>query len=261
MNITTRLSLIFLLSLPSALFAQINESDTLKFRINSRFSGNYQQGNVELLIIRGSVDFTFRASNSWVVKSQNSQLYQEFSGFKADNDIFSRNYLYFKPENLVYPFGIAYISTNFRRKIELRYFTGAGITYRPVSTEAHVVKFAINTVYERSRFDTQIFNETAYNNTDVIDLWRGTVYVGGWSYLLNDRVRLSYEAFYQPAFTDNDNYRAQLDFKLDFPIYKGFYLTSEYEFTHENVVPLGTQQDDSILTFGIGYGFKGSSFK
>ncbi len=239
-------------------WSQINEGDTVSLSLNSRFSGNYQNGNVSLFILRSSVNFTFRALGSWVIKSQNSQQYQEFSGFKADNDIFSQNYIYFHPDRKIYPFGIAYISTNFRRRIMLRSFSGAGITYRPVSTEMHVLKLALNAVYERSRFDTEAFNEAIYNDREIIDLWRATLYLGGWSYLLQKKIRFSYDAYYQPAFNDKENYRTKLDFRLDCPVYKGFYFTSEYQYTHENVVPLGTLEDDSILTFGFGYSLKRS---
>lgn len=248
--------LLFNLGFGPLTWAQINESDTHKFQVSVKTTGNYQTGNINVLALKGNLDFTLKVIQKWVYKSQNAQLYQELSKRKADNNVFSRNYVYYNPDKKMYPFAIAYLSTNFRRKIDFRYFVGAGLTYRPISMEKHVLKLAINAVYEESKFKAQQYSLSTYDNSDEIDLWRGTLYLGGWSYLLKKKVRFSYEAFYQPAFAIAENYRTQLSFNLDVPIWKGLYLSANYNYTHENVVPLGTKEDDTILTFGIGYNLK-----
>ena len=247
---------LIIIGLSQLAWSQINESDTQKFQISIKSTGNYQTGNVSVLTLKGNLDLTARAFEKWVFKSQNAQLYQEFSERKADNNIFSRNYLYYNPERKLYPFGIVYASTNFRRKIESRYFIGAGLTYRFISRENHVLKFAVNAVYEETDFDERQFNIASYNGSDEVNLWRGTLYMGGWSYLLRKKIRFSYEAFYQPAFENEENFRTQLSLNLDVPVWKGLYLSTNWNYTMESVVPLGTQREDTILTFGIGYNCK-----
>ena len=98
-------------------FAQLNESDTSKFQLRASVTGNYQQGNVEVLNLKSKIDCSFSLHENWVIKTQNNSLYQAFYPVQADNDIFSRNYIYYKPQHKFYPFAIAYISTNYRRKI------------------------------------------------------------------------------------------------------------------------------------------------
>lgn len=98
-------------------FAQLNESDTSKFQLRASVTGNYQQGNVEVLNLKSKIDCSFSLHENWVIKTQNNSLYQAFDSVQADNDIFSRNYIYYKPQHKFYPFAIAYISTNYRRKI------------------------------------------------------------------------------------------------------------------------------------------------
>lgn len=164
----------------SSTFAQLNESDTVKFQLRATVSGNYQQGNVALLAIRSKLDFTYSPVKQLVLKSQNSSLYQEFGNRKADNDLFSRNYLYWRPQKKVYPFGIAYISSNFRRKIETRLFAGAGVTYQFVQKQFHVLKLSASNVYETNRFKGRVYNKREYNGSNQINLWRGTLYAGGW---------------------------------------------------------------------------------
>lgn len=236
--------------------AQLNESDTVKFQLWASMTGNYQKGNVEVLTVRSKIDFSYSPETDFVFKSQNSSLYQAFYSKKADNDIFSRNYFYYKPQNKIYPFAIAYISANYRRKIDNRYFAGAGVTWQVLNKSLNTIKLSAGAVYEQTRFNGTTYNYTAYNGKDRISLWRGTTYIGGWSYLFDKHLRLYYDAYYQPAFTSRTNYRTQFDIGLDVPVWKGLSFTTLYTFTHENVVVTGIKKEDKILTFGLAYNFK-----
>ena len=247
--------IIFLLSLGKTV-AQLNESDTARFQLRAALTGNYQQGNVEVLNIKSKLEFSFSPHKNWVIKSQNSSLYQAFYSVEADNDIFSRNYIYYKPQQKIYPFAIAYISTNYRRKIDTRYFAGAGFTWQAINTKHHVVKLSASSVYEATKFKATKYNFAAYNGDKNINLWRGTLYVAGWHYLLQRRIRLYYDAYWQPAFKHSNNYRTLVDIGVDFPIWKGLSFNALYAFTHENVVIEKVKQEDKILTFGLAYNLK-----
>ena len=236
--------------------AQINESDTVRLQIRAALNGNFQQGNVEILTLRGRLDLLYAPAPDWVFKTQNSSLYQAFYSKKADNDVFSRNYLYFRPKSRVYPFAIAYVSANFRRKIESRYFAGAGATWQVVNSRPVVLKFSASAVYESTRFGDTVFNYPEYDGSGKIALWRGTLYAGGWAYLLQRRARLLYDVFWQPGFGNANNYRSQFDLGIDFPLWKGLFFNVLYTYTHENVVVQKVLPDDRILTFGLGYNFR-----
>ncbi len=236
--------------------AQINESDTAKFQLRVSLTGNYQQGNVEVLNIKSRLDLVFAPVKNWVFKSQNSSLYQAFYSKKADNDIFSRNFLYYKPQSRFYPFGIMYVSGNFRRKISSRYFSGAGFTWQMIRTAKNTVKLSLSSVYESTRFRSVTYNDAAYNGKDKIELWRGTLFLAGWNYLLKQHLRFYYDAYWQPAFSNHNNYRTQLDIGLDLPVWKGFSFNTLFAYTHENVVATGIVENDKILTFGLAYNFK-----
>jgi Protein of unknown function, DUF481 len=244
------------LMLPVYTNAQLNESDTVHFQLRTSLTGNYQQGNVNIVTIRSRFDFTYSPVKHFVFKSQNSSLYQEFSSVKADNDFFSRNYIYYRPQRKMYPFGIAYISTNYRRKIDTRLFAGAGITYQLLNKTYHVIKLSANAVYETNTFNGTVYNYSQYNGSNNINLWRGTLFMGGWNYLLKNRVRFYYDAYYQPAFNNNNNYRTQFDIGIDLPVWRGLNFTAFYTCTHENVVINKVKQDDKILTLGVSYNLK-----
>lgn len=240
----------------SGAIAQMNESDTAKFQLRTTLAGNYQTGNVELLVIRGKLDFTYAPVKNLVFKSQNSSLYQEFYSKTADNDLFSRNYFYYKPQHKIYPYAIAYISTNYRRKVELRSFAGAGVTWQLLQTDHHVIKLSANAVYEQTRFKGTAFNFSEYDGSNKISLWRASAYLGGWDWIFQNHLRFYYDAYWQPAFSNSNNYRTQLDLGLDFPVWKGLSFSAAYAYTHENVVINKIKQTDSILTFGFNYFLK-----
>lgn len=238
----------------SGAFAQINESDTVRFQFRSGLTGLYQTGNVELLSVRGRLDLALHVSPALVFKTQNNYGYQEFSRRKADEDVFSRNYLYYKPERRVYPYAIAYISTNLRRKLDLRYFAGAGVTYQLYRSVHSILKLSANMVYEESSFRTSNLNDAYYAGQRQINLWRGTLFAAGSSWVFNRKVRLYYDAYWQPAVERTDNYRTQFDVGLDVPVWKGLAINALYTYTRESVVPVTTKADDRICTFGVSYG-------
>lgn len=240
----------------SSAVAQINESDTARFQLRASVTGNYQTGNVEVLTLRSKVDILYAPVRNVVFKSQNVRLYQAFYGNKADNDLFSRNYLYYRPQNRIYPFAIGYVSANYRRKIDLRYFAGAGATWQVWKAGGHVLKVSAGAVYEATRFSGRTYNFSEYDGSDRIDLWRGTLYLGGWNYVFGRRLRFYYDAYWQPAFGKSANYRSQFDLGVDFPIWKGLSFNALYTYTHENVVVEKVRSDDRILTFGVGYIWK-----
>lgn len=121
---------IFLFVFPIYLFAQTNESDTLKLQASLSSSGVFQGGNVQTVIFRVNSDVSYKPWKKWVFKNKNSFVYQEFGKTKADEDILSPNFLYFNPEQKVYPLLLGFVSTNFRRKINIRSLVGGGITFQ-----------------------------------------------------------------------------------------------------------------------------------
>jgi hypothetical protein len=134
---------------------------------------------VEVLSLRSQLKLILSPMCLWVFKSQNSGLYQPFYSRKADDNLFSRNYCYYQPCGRVYSFAIAYVSANYRRKIDLRYFTGVGFAGKLWRTDKHVLKLSAGIVYECLRFSASIFNINRYDSSPTITLWRLTTWLGG----------------------------------------------------------------------------------
>jgi hypothetical protein len=248
--------LVIALFLPSLAFAQINESDTMLFQARLSLSGNWQTGNVEMLAWRSKADVSFAPLRKVVFKSQNSYLYQEFFKRQADEDIFSRNFLYLNPQAKVYPFAIAFLSTNFRREIDFRYFVGLGLTWQVMRHQKHLLKVSLSGVYENTDFAKTTFNESQYNGNQSIQTWRSTFWLFGRHQLANRKLIFHYDFYAQPSVEQSDNLRWQAEVGLDIPLWKGVSFSSNFIYTYESIVTEKQKSQDSILTFGFSYQFK-----
>ncbi len=248
--------LIIILFSPLLALAQINESDTILLQTRLSLSGNWQEGNVEMLAFRGKLDMSVSLAKKIVFKSQNSYLYQEFFKRKADEDIFSRNFLYLNPKAKVYPFTIAFLSTNFRREIDLRYFVGIGFTWQVVRHQKHLLKVALSGVYEKTDFTKATFNESQYNGIQSIRTWRATFWLFGRHQIAYKRLIFHYDFYAQPSLEQRNNLRWQTEAGLDIPLWQGLNFTSNFIYTYESIVIEKQKNKDSIFTVGFSYQLK-----
>ena len=250
--------LIFLCFLIAAgAHAQINESDTMRLQMQYRVGGNWQEGNFEIFTIRAAADLsTMLGNGQWVFKTQNNYLYQEVFKSRVDEDLFSRNYLYFRPQERVYGFLIGFLSTNFRRKIDLRAFGGAGATWQVIRRPKHLLKIAGGLLYEETNFFGETYNRSFYNGSSQINVWRSSHWLIGRHELLEGRLILNYYCFFQPSLQRGDNYRWQTEVYLDLPLFKGLNINFSYIYNHENVIVVGLRNFDLFFTYGISYQFK-----
>jgi len=241
----------FFLIFPVFLSAQINESDTLNLKASLSLTGFYQGGNVETLIFRAKTDFCYKPWRNWVFKNQNSYIYQEFGKTKADEDILSLNFLYLNPDRKIYPFVLGFISTNFRREIDLRSLFGAGATFQILNKEKNWLKLSISSEYEQTNFSETDFNYSEYNGSESINTFRGTIWAHGKYHILKEKVILNHEIYFQPSLEKGNNFRWQSDLGIEIPIRKYINFKMNYRHTFESIVIEDQKQEDKILSFGI----------
>ena len=236
-----------------AVHAQINESDTSRYEVKIGINGTVQKGNVDLVIFRSRVEWLVDVGHRLVLKSQSNTLYQSFGGWKADQDLSSRNFLYFAPRERLYPFAMAFVQTNFRRKLGFRYFAGLGATYSILRKENVYIKLSGSLVREESRFETRAYSEPFYDGADQIRIWRPTSYVALGLGSRDQKIIFHGSAYWQPGLDAVTNQRFQGEAALEIKIAKGLALTIQYLYSFEGVVPLSVQKSDSILSFGGNY--------
>ncbi|MEQ9298455.1 MAG: DUF481 domain-containing protein [Cyclobacteriaceae bacterium] len=250
------LFIIFLYASSFVSFGQINESDTSTFQLQTRLSGSIQSGNVELVRILGSLDVSSRLNDHFVFKSQNNYLLQKFSGFKADEDVFSRNFFYYKPERKIYPYAIGFISTNFRREIEQRAFLGGGLTYQLIRRPGHNLKLSGNGNFERTRFEEADYNKEQFNGNQQIDQWMYSLYITGFHSIIKNELSLVYEGYWQQGFEESDISRYHFLIGVNLVIWKGLAMQSRINYTYENLIVESNRQKDLLWTWGLNYHYK-----
>jgi len=243
--------LYYFLFFPIFISAQINESDTLNVKASLSLTGFYQGGNVETLIFRAKSDFSFKPWKNLVFKNQNSYVYQAFDKEKADEDILILNFLYLNPEHKIYPFVLAFVSTNFRREIDLRYLLGAGATFQILNEKKYWLKFSISSEYEQTNFSKTNFNYSEYDGAESINTLRGTIWVNGKYHVFKEKVILNHEFYFQPSLQQSNNFRWQADVGLELPIWKYLNFKINYRHTFESIVIENQKQEDRFLTFGF----------
>ena len=244
-------ALLFFCFFPLLLAAQINESDTLKIKAKLSLTGFWQGGNVQTLIFRGRTDVSVRPWKKWVFKTQNSYVYQEFGKTKADEDILSLNFLYFNPERRIYPLVLGFLSTNFRREIDVRFLMGAGATYQVLNSKKSMLKVSLTGEYEETDFDNADFNRSEFDGNKSINTLRGTIWINGKYELLEKKLIITHESYYQPSLETCSNYRWQADLGMELPISKFLNFKVNYLHTFESIVIEGQKQEDRFLTFGL----------
>lgn len=240
-----------LLLLPFGLLAQTDETDTLKLKASLSLTGFLQGGNVQTIIFRAKGDVTIKPSDVYTFITKNSYVYQEFGKEKADEDILSLNFINFYPNNKFYPLLLGFVSTNFRREIDLRTLFGAGVTYQVWSNKDTWLKFSISSEYEHTEFNQATFNRSQYDGNFTINTLRTTLWVSGKYLLFDKKLILTHENYYQPSLERGDNYRWQADIGLELPIFKHLNFKVNYLHTYESIVIEGQAEEDRFLTFGF----------
>ena len=239
------------LILPLIVSSQINESDTLKLKANLSLTGLWQGGNVETVIFRAKSEPSVKPWKKWIFKTRNSYTYQEFGKEKADEDILSLNFLYLNPDRKIYPFVLGFVSTNFRREIDLRSLFGAGVSFQIYSKEKDWLKFSLSSEYEQTEFSQSNFNVLEYNNNQSINTFRTTVWINGKYYLFKNKVIFTHESYFQPSLEKSNNYRWQADLALELPVWKFLNFKINYLHTFESIVIENQKGEDKFLTFGF----------
>lgn len=244
---------IYMLVATQALYGQLNESDTAKLQLRFGLSGAWQKGNINLSILRAQAEAVSNGKMKWVFKTQNNALLQKFAKKLADRDFTSRNFIYYNPKRRFYPFGMIQLQGNYRRGINFRQFSGAGLTWQILHKPLVNVKLSGSLVYETTQFVSDQFDDSNYDGNRLVKLGRMTVYASAFFRFPGNRTRLSLSAFYQPAMTDLKNLRSQFDASLETPLLKNLLFSTTYLYTYEQLTLSNTKQSDQILTFGLVY--------
>ncbi len=136
----------------SSVWAQLTESDTLRFGYRANVNGSWITGNVERLLINSNLELS-HIGKVVGVKSSNSYLYGTIYQRETENDIFSRNFFYLNPSKCFYPYIMLWLQNSTRQQIDLRYQVGLGASYGLVNTKTNQLKISATLTYQETRYN------------------------------------------------------------------------------------------------------------
>ncbi|ULQ56812.1 DUF481 domain-containing protein [Flavihumibacter rivuli] len=247
---TKRILFILILFLPLVSAAQLTETDTLPFGYRLTANGSWITGNVERLLLIGTADL-YTVHEQWAFRTANTYQYGTIAKNLTENDLFSRNFFYLHPRQRFYPYLMAWVETNKRREIALRYQYGPGISWAALSKQDNQLKLSFTLTYESAEYSRNNFGNSRYDNDPFIETFRGTIRVYGQHRLLNNKLKFRYECWGQQSFEDRQNYRLHGEFALELPLTSMTSFRVGYNYNYESIVLEGIKKRDGFLLFGI----------
>jgi hypothetical protein len=233
----------------SNLFAQLNESDSIPWQIKFNSTASVLDGNVARTLLLNRIEIS-HSNARWGVSTRNDYQYGRTFYKLTENDVISSNFLYLKPLSNVYPYVMGLVETNLRRKIDFRYQVGPGVSWNVVNKKPSLVKLSLTGTYENTRFGGTIFDDEKYNGSNVIETWRLTGRIFG-KHSFKNKVRVSYEFWWQQSLSEQINYRYHTEEAIEFPIAKHIAFRTAVRYSYENIELLGLKPFDLFWTYGF----------
>lgn len=231
------------------LFAQLNESDSIRWQVKFNATASVLDGNVARTLLLTRIEVA-HANERWGMNTRNDYQYGRTFYNLTENDVISYNFIYIKPLAKVYPYVMGLVETNLRRRIDFRYQVGPGVSWNVVRKKTSFVKLSVTGTYENTQYNGSVFDDEQYNGSTVLDTWRLTGRIFGKHRLL-DKVRISYEFWWQQSLSDRVNYRFHTEEAVELPVTKHIAFRTAVRYSYENIELVGLKPYDLFWTYGL----------
>lgn len=245
---------ILLFTLTEILHAQLAEQDTALWSYHIATSGMLIKGNVERFLWTSTGEIK-HVTSVLGFSSTNTYQYGTIFNNKTEDDFISKNFIYLYPKKRFYPYQMTWLESNWRRRIAFRYQLGLGGTWVAIRQSKHALKLSLTCTYESTHFRGNQFLNYPDNETREINTIRTTVRIFGNNVIGDNKLRLRYEIWLQPALQDTNNFRYHLENVIGMPLSKRFSLQTTINYSFENIVLEGVKQHDLIWIFGIAFNY------
>ncbi len=230
--------------------AQLLEKDTTAWSATLAGSFFLSTGNVDRLLLRADAAVRHLAPG-WGFSAEQTYQYGTFGAFQTENDLFSRNFLYYQPRKRVYPYAMLWLESNYRKRIDFRYQVGPGLSWRVIGGGKHLVKFSLTGTYERTHFAGNDFVNADSQSSPIIETLRLTGRLYGTHRLAGGKLSLLYEGWFQQSLRFRNNYRFHTHVLVQAPLSRAVSLQSRLDYLYEHVVLRGVAPGDLYLTVGV----------
>ena len=142
----------------------------------------------------------------------------------------------FKIEAFVQEYNNELLSINSRKLL------GAGIRFQLLDSEIIHAFLGNSYMYEKEKSD--VVNETSYNS-------RNNSYLSILLELPKTKLDLINTFYFQPLYTDINNYRILEQFKAEMPLIGNFKVSGMFSYFYNNISPLGVSEYSSLVSLGL----------
>jgi hypothetical protein len=229
--------------------AQLNESDSIRWQIKFNATGSVLDGNVARTLLLNRFEVA-NANKNWGVSTHNDYQYGRTRYILTESDVISYNYFYLNPLSKVYPYVMGLLETNLRRKIEFRYQVGPGVSWNVINSNSSLLKLSTTATYENTRFGGTLFDDEKYSGSNIIETWRLTGRLFG-KHILQNKMRVSYEFWWQQSLNESINYRYHTEGAIEFPVAKHIAFRTAVRYSYENIELIGLKPFDLYWTYGF----------
>jgi len=229
------LLLLFLLLLVPRSYAQF--TDSTHYRLNVVANGSINQSNGDHSYLLNNMfnfgikqkSFSVNSNNNWVYGKQNNTL--------TNNDYSSvLNFNLYKTFPHFFYWALVNYNTSYSLKINDQLLTGLGVAYNIIDKKNAKLNLSDGVVYEQSNLVIDHDYHTYRNSLRL-----------NFHFMANDIFTLDGTNFWQPSFSNRNDYIVSTSTTLGIKIKKWLSFTTMLSYNRMNI----TQSDNLIFTYGL----------
>jgi len=222
-------------------FAQF--SDTVHYYTNFSGTGNLNRTNTTGSTYLLNNSFNFQVSKKkFSINSMASHVYGKNPTSKTNDDFLGiLNIDILKGVQKFYYWALASYEKSFSLKLDRRFQTGAGVGYTFVNTKQANLELSDGIMFETS--DLSIPDEKGQTSYQTV---RNSLRLK-YRFIIKDIFRFDGIDFYQPSFTDGNDYILKLTSNFSIKLYKWLNFTTSFNYNRQNV----TSTENLFLSYGL----------
>ncbi len=234
--------------------AQLQETDTSHWQANLNISGRLNTGNFERFLVAPEVNIAHldRQAKFGMALGQR-YTYGTFGDYRSENDLLSRNFIYWKPRSRVYPYFMAWFQKHERQQLLFRYQVGPGVTYALIRKKAQVFKVSLTATFEQNRYKNDSLSYIKDQSAAKYEALRATLRIAGNHLIASGLANFYYEGYFQQAVDNKENWRVFAEGGITIKMIRGFGTRIFATYEYQKVLVKGQKPNDLIFNFGLNY--------
>ncbi|MCF8299227.1 MAG: DUF481 domain-containing protein [Saprospiraceae bacterium] len=248
-NLTLTIFLFFLFGFGNAQTINIEskrmQSDSLRFVLREDLSSSYNNNN-------GDYIFQIKNNLSSQLKSKDLQniyfFLFDYSLIRSNDQDFINNWLLHIRYN--YQITNSFLIETFIQQqnnslldVNSRSLFGGGLRLKLILN--HNIRLYIGNSYMYEIESSDTLNDSYYNH-------RNSSYLSISASILKSKMEIINTTYFQPLYTDFNNYTLLEQFKLDLKVFEKISIFSLFTYYYDSITPTDTKQFTSQISFGVG---------